>query len=60
MFKKNLNKHRQIAHALLATPSNPTFQANATLFLSELKDVQHILNEINKIIDFEQPTERDK
>lgn len=57
----SLNIHRQIAYPLLADPTDPVFQANAEIFLHELKKSQTILNDINKKINFEhQPIECDK
>lgn len=56
---RSANRHRQVASNLLSNPSDATFQANAQLFIHELKSTQQLLNDINTAIHFEQDASAD-
>ena len=56
---RSVNEHRKVASDLLSNQSDPKFQTSANIFVIELKKAQQLLNEINRLIDLEQPDSRD-
>lgn len=56
---RSANKHRSVASELLNYQPDPKFKLSAEMFVLELKNAQRILNEINRVIDFEQPASPD-
>jgi len=57
---KNLNKFRQAAYSLLGKPSDIELTSNYKLFLWDLDNAQHLLNEIDTLIGFALPAELDQ